>query len=73
MAVVYQDSVASSGFHPAQGVGAWISRRVAAFADRRRRAREMHDLAMFTDRDLWDVGLSRSDLMAIEKGIYRRD
>ncbi len=46
---------------------------MAALAAARRRARELQDLAMFTDRDLWDVGLSRSDLMAIEKGIYRRD
>jgi uncharacterized protein YjiS (DUF1127 family) len=73
MSVAYQDSVVSTGFHPIQGLGAWITRRMAALAAARRRARELQDLAMFTDRDLWDVGLSRSDLMAIEKGIYRRD
>ncbi len=44
-----------------------------ALAARRERARQMRELYAFTDRDLWDVGLSRSDFMAIEKGVYRRD
>lgn len=73
MATVYQGHLAPSGFNPLQGLGAWFARRVAAWSASRRRARELHDLSMFSDRDLWDVGLSRSDLMALEKGVYRRD
>jgi len=73
MATVYQGSIAANGFHPIQGVASWFARQVATFQAARRRARELHDLAMFSDRDLWDVGLSRSDLMSIEKGTYRRD
>lgn len=73
MATAYHDSIASRGASPAQGLVSWFSRTVAAVQAKRQRARELHDLAMFSDRDLWDVGLSRSDLMAIEKGVYRRD
>jgi uncharacterized protein YjiS (DUF1127 family) len=45
----------------------------ASWAQRRARAREMQDLYRCSDRDLWDMGLSRSDLMAIENGSFRRD
>ena len=45
----------------------------AAWVKRRTRTRELRELARFTDRDLWDVGLSRSDIWSIEQGTYRRD
>jgi len=73
MATVYNDSAVTTGFHPVQGLGTWVSRRFAAWQASHRRAREIRDLALFTDRDLWDVGLSRSDLMSLEKGTYSRD
>jgi uncharacterized protein YjiS (DUF1127 family) len=41
--------------------------------ERRVRAREMRELYGLSDRELWDVGLSRSDFLAIEQGTYRRD
>jgi uncharacterized protein YjiS (DUF1127 family) len=44
-----------------------------AWADRRARAREMQDLYRCSDRELWDMGLSRSDLLSIENGSFRRD
>jgi uncharacterized protein YjiS (DUF1127 family) len=44
-----------------------------AWAARRKRARELRDLHRFSDRELWDVGLSRSDLPAIANGTYRRE
>jgi uncharacterized protein YjiS (DUF1127 family) len=40
---------------------------------RRQRARELDELYRFTDRELNDLGLCRSDLPAIEQGLYRRD
>ena len=46
--------------------------RVSA-ADRRVRAREMQDLYRCDDRDLRDMGLSRSDLLAVQKGTFHRD
>ncbi len=73
MATIYQDSIAHGGFHPAQGLRSWLARRLSAIAARQRHAREMADLARFSDRELWDLGLSRSDLMAVERGLYRRD
>jgi hypothetical protein len=30
-------------------------------------------LYLFSERELWDVGLRRSDLPAIADGTYRRD
>ena len=43
------------------------------WAGRRARAREMQDLHRCSDRELWDMGLSRSDLLTIENGSFRRD
>ena len=61
-------------------VGVWLSwlqarlgRLDTAWTARRKRAREVRDLYLFTERELWDVGLSRSDLPAIADGTYRRD
>jgi uncharacterized protein YjiS (DUF1127 family) len=55
----------------------WLQARLAridaTWTARRKRAREVQDLYRFTDRELWDVGLSRSDLPAIADGTYRRD
>jgi uncharacterized protein YjiS (DUF1127 family) len=51
-----------------------LLRRVAdAWHARRQHARELDELYRFTDRDLADLGLSKSDLPAIEKGTYRRE
>jgi uncharacterized protein YjiS (DUF1127 family) len=56
----------SSALARLQKFGAWwIARRTAH--------REMQELYGFSDRELWDVGLSRSDIMAIEKGTYRKE
>ncbi len=43
------------------------------WSERRTHARQMRELYRFSDRELWDVGLNRSDIMLIGKGIYRRD
>ena len=45
----------------------------AIWVRRRARAREMQDLYRCSDRELSDMGLSRSDLMAIQNGSFRRD
>lgn len=73
MANVYQGAIAHDGPHPLQGLGAWVAHRLGAFVERRRHATEMAALAAFSDRDLWDLGLSRSDLMSIDRGTFRRD
>ena len=60
--------------------GVWLSwlqarlgRLGAAWTARRKRTREVRDLYLFTERELWDVGLSRFDVRAIADGTYRRD
>jgi len=55
-------------FHP------WtVLPRIRQFlAVRRRRAREIRELHGLSDRELQDLGLSRADFDAIEKGVYRR-
>ena len=55
------------------GECARLDRLGSAWAARRKRARELRDLYRFSDRELWDVGLSRSDLPAIADGTYRRE
>ena len=54
-------------------MAAWLHDFRATWAQRRARAREMQDLYRCSDRDLWDMGLSRSDLLSIEAGTFRRD
>ncbi len=40
---------------------------------RRRRAQELRELFAFDERELRDLGLSRSDFLSIENDTYRRD
>lgn len=73
MATLTHDSVVHGSLEPTHGLRSWLSRRLAAWAEKRRYARDMQDLASFSDRELWDLGLSRSDLLAVERGVFRRD
>lgn len=59
--------------HPISHIGSYFRRLYAAWTTRRRRARDVAVLAGFSDRELWDIGLGRSDLMAIRTGHYRRN
>lgn len=45
----------------------------ASFAKHLRRSRQIQELYRFSDRELRDVGLCRSDIPAIQKGHYRRE
>jgi uncharacterized protein YjiS (DUF1127 family) len=45
----------------------------ARWAARRRAVRDLRQLDHCTERELWDMGLSRSDFPAIIRGTYRRD
>ncbi|HEX2944260.1 MAG TPA: DUF1127 domain-containing protein [Rhodopila sp.] len=47
----------------------WLEARSA----RRRFYRDAQQLDHFSDRELWDLGLSRSDISSIAHGTYRRD
>jgi uncharacterized protein YjiS (DUF1127 family) len=72
------------GFHGqqqgSQAASIWLSRLQAGFdrighawEARRDRARNASKLSALSDRVLWDMGLSRSDIPRIAKGTYRRD
>ena len=68
------------GPHPTVSTArAWLARLQAklgrfgaSWRTRRQRSREVQELAAFSDRELWDLGLGRSDLHAIASGTYRR-
>jgi uncharacterized protein YjiS (DUF1127 family) len=47
---------------PTLGIGNFLRRAVAAVADWRRRQAVIREMEMLTDRDLADIGLTRSDL-----------
>jgi uncharacterized protein YjiS (DUF1127 family) len=49
-----------------------VRRYLARAAITRRYHRDAAQLSRFSDRDLWDLGLSRSDLPSIADGSYRR-
>jgi uncharacterized protein YjiS (DUF1127 family) len=50
-----------------------LHRIVNARATRRRHSRDAEQLYAFSDRELWDLGLGRSDLPSIIAGTYRRE
>jgi uncharacterized protein YjiS (DUF1127 family) len=58
---------------PLSHLRARFERLAAAWVARREVARGLRQLHRCTDRELWDMGLSRSDFPAIIKGTYRRD
>jgi uncharacterized protein YjiS (DUF1127 family) len=45
----------------------------ATLENRRIHARQVEELYLSSDRELWDMGLSRGDVAEIAKGTYRRD
>jgi uncharacterized protein YjiS (DUF1127 family) len=47
--------------------------RATNWVARRRSRRGAATLLAFSDRELWDLGLSRSDIPGIIDGTYRRD
>lgn len=59
------------------GLFAFVSARLqtarARWAEKRAHDRDMADLLRFSDRELWDIGISRSDFTAVDNGTFRRD
>jgi uncharacterized protein YjiS (DUF1127 family) len=75
MATVIQSRPASglAQLHPAAILRRTVNRAVTYWQARRRRSRELNELFAFDERELRDLGLSRSDFVAIENGTYRRE
>jgi uncharacterized protein YjiS (DUF1127 family) len=55
------------------GLAAWLSRQVAAFAAWRRDSEAAGELAMMSDRELLDIGVSRSDLSRVFDPMFNQD
>jgi uncharacterized protein YjiS (DUF1127 family) len=47
------------------GVDGWFSRRLNKFVEWRRRCAVMREMAMMTDHELSDIGLSRADVARV--------
>jgi uncharacterized protein YjiS (DUF1127 family) len=59
-----------TGFAPAlRRLGRWLGAPVRAYFQRELVLRELHSLG---DRDLADIGLTRSDIPSIVAGLHRR-
>lgn len=72
-------SIAGDRTKIGRDVDSWLGRTFARLHDlragwmaRRARRRELWDLYRLSDRDLWDMGLHRSDIPAIQDGTFRR-
>jgi len=72
MATVVHSASGFPRLNPLPGLVAGFDRLVAAWQAHRRRARELRELFAMDDHDLRDLGLSRSDFMAIRDGTYHR-
>lgn len=55
------------------GFGQWLSRINSAFADWRQRQTVLHELAMLSDRELADIGLTRADLPRVFDPAFAAD
>ena len=55
------------------GIGAWLSRKVAAVVAWRRNSEAAAELRAMSDRELADIGLSRSDLTRVFQPGFQQD
>ena len=73
MATVVRPASGFARFNPLPGLIAGCDRIVARWQAHRRHARELRELYALDERELRDLGLSRSDFICIRDGTYRRD
>jgi uncharacterized protein YjiS (DUF1127 family) len=69
----YDEPAATVVKTPAHGIGHWLRSAAAAFTAWRRRPAVLQEMAMMTDRELADIGLSRSDLGRIFDPTFATD
>jgi uncharacterized protein YjiS (DUF1127 family) len=65
----------AAGFVPESLAQRWATlvRRIADWRERRRRRAQItRELLSYTDRELFDLGITRGDIPAIINGTYRR-
>lgn len=73
MAMAISTGLGRASFQPTAKAQGLVQRLTARFAAYLARRRELHELAMMSDRDLRDLAITRSDFPAIEAGTFRRD
>jgi uncharacterized protein YjiS (DUF1127 family) len=73
MATVVHSASGLARLNPLPGLMAGFDRLAARWQAHRTHERELRELFAFDDHDLRDLGLSRSDFMAIRDGTYRRE
>jgi uncharacterized protein YjiS (DUF1127 family) len=73
MATVIHTASGLARLNPLPGLIAGFDRLAASWQAHRRRSRELGELFSLDERDLRDLGLSRSDFMAIRHGTYHRE
>jgi len=62
----------AAGLVPAEQSISFKARFLAWRERRRERARIARELLSYTDRELYDLGISRADIPAVINGTYRR-
>jgi len=67
-----QDRIEAASGELWRSVQNGLARFAAWRADRRQQSRLLRELSESTDRQLWDMGLSRADIPAVVRGAYRR-
>jgi uncharacterized protein YjiS (DUF1127 family) len=72
MATVVHSASGFARLNPFPSLIAGFDHVAARWQARRRRARELRELFALDEHDLRDLGLSRSDFMAIRDGTYHR-
>lgn len=72
MATVVHPASGLARLNPLPGLIAGFDHAVARWQAHRRRTRELRELFALDEHDLRDLGLSRSDFMAIRDGTYHR-
>ncbi len=72
MATVVHSTSGFARLNPLPGLIAGFDRVAARWQAHRRHARELRELFALDEHDLRDLGLSRSDFMAIRDGTYHR-
>ena len=72
MATIVHPASSIARRSPFPGLMAGFDRIAARWQAHRRRTRELRELFALDDHDLRDLGLSRSDFLAIRDGTYHR-
>jgi uncharacterized protein YjiS (DUF1127 family) len=69
---VAQSTVRQGGVRQG-GLAAWLSRQISAFVAANRNGKAVMELSAMSDRELWDIGLSRSDLGRVFDPAHNQD